>query len=277
MPAVNTIAALAAAATLVAAAGSVRAADLPVRTAPPPYVAPLPVFTWTGGYFGVNAGAAFDNESRGVNAPLTAANTGIAVGERPGSVKFDDTGFAVGAQIGYNYEFLGFGGPGSGIVVGFEADADYTDLAKSASYPGLDGYNSMFRSGLNFLGTVRGRIGYAFNQFLIYGTGGFAYGDVFNKDLLYAPNSTTVRFFGSHDNIQTGYAAGGGVEYALPTGSFLNFFKSSAVTIKAEYLYYDLGSSAVSATPVVAGSNGGYSTRFKTDGNLARVGLNYKF
>ena len=98
---------------------------------------------------------------------------------------------------------------------------------------------------------------------MIYGTGGFAYGDVFNKDTLYAPNSSTVRFFGSSDKTQTGYAAGGGIEYALPTGSFLNFFKSSAVTIKAEYLYYDLGSTTVLATPVVSGSTGGYSSRYK--------------
>ncbi len=91
-----------------------------------------------------------------------------------------------------------------------------------------------FRSGIDFLGTVRGRLGYAFNTFLIYGTGGFAYGDVFNKAALYtAGNPNQLRFYGSKSGIQTGYTYGGGIEYALPTGSFLNFFKSSAVTLKA--------------------------------------------
>ena len=259
--------------------GLAHAADLPARVAPTPYVAPLPIFTWTGAYFGVNAGAAFDFESRATNAGLNPTNSGIALGERPGAVKLNDSGVAAGGQIGYNYQLngLGFGGPGSGIVVGVEADADYTDLAKTQSYTGTNGYNNTFRSGLDYVGTVRGRVGYAFNQFLVYGTGGFAYGDVFAKDVLYAPNSSTVRFFGSRDKTQTGYAAGGGIEYALPTGSFLNFFKSSAVTVKLEYLYYDLGSTTVLATPAVAGSTGGYSSRYKVDGNLVRVGLNYKF
>ena len=53
-----------AAALLVAAAGAAHAADLPARVAPAPYVAPLPVFTWTGAYFGINAGAAFDNREK---------------------------------------------------------------------------------------------------------------------------------------------------------------------------------------------------------------------
>ncbi len=265
---------------LIVALGSVgvaQAADLPARIAPAAYVAPLPIFTWTGAYFGINAGAAFDFESRAANAGINPTNTGIALGERPGTAKLNDSGVAAGGQIGYNYEFRGFGAPGSGIVIGVEADADYTDLDKAASYAGANGYNSTFKSGLDYLGTVRGRLGYAFNQFLIYGTGGFAYGEVFNKDTLYAPSSSTVRFFGSSDKTQTGYAAGGGIEYALPTGSFLNFFKSSAVTIKVEYLYYDLGSTTVAATPVVSGSTGGYSSRYKVDGNLVRVGLNYKF
>ncbi len=257
--------------------GVAQAADLPARMAPAPYIAPLPIFTWTGAYFGINAGAAFDFESRATNAGLNTTNNGIALGERPATAKLNDSGVAVGGQIGYNYEFQGFGAPGSGIVIGVEADADYTDLDKAASYAGANGYNSTFKSGLDYLGTVRGRLGYAFNQFLIYGTGGFAYGDVFNRDTLYAPNSSTVRFSGSSDKTKTGYAAGGGIEYALPTGSFLNFFKSSAVTLKVEYLYYDLGSSTVLATPVVSGSTGGYSSRYKVDGNLVRVGLNYKF
>ena len=78
----------------------------------------------------------------------------------------------------------------------------------------------------------------------------------------------------------TGYTLGGGVEYALPTQSFLNFFHSSAVTIKAEYLYYNLGSRdfAVNAIPGNGATTGFYyGAHVKTDGNLVRAGLNYKF
>ena len=87
-------------------------------------------------------------------------------------------------------------------------------------------------SSLDFFGTVRGRIGYAFDRVLFYGTGGFAYGA-----------GGTERSFGGfrgNDDFRTGYAAGGGIEYALPTDSFLNFFRSSAVTLKVEGLYVNL-------------------------------------
>ena len=136
-----------------------------------------------------------------------------------------------------------------------------------------------FRSGIDYLGTVRGRLGYAFNQFLIYGTGGFAYGETFEKASLFtAGNAAQLRYFGSRSDMQTGYTYGGGVEYALPTSSFLNFFKSSAVTIKGEYLRYDLGSSNfVAANQVNTTTGSAYSVRTKTDGNLVRIGLNYKF
>ena len=275
----------AAAVLLASAAGAASAADLPARVAPAPYVAPLPVFTWTGAYFGVNAGASFDDESKfalsnGVG--VTAANTGIGT-NRPALFKNSDDGFTAGAQVGYNYEFQGFGsfgGPGSGVVIGFEADAAYIDAAKTSNLilnntAGVPSTNT-FRSGIDFLGTVRGRLGYAFNQFLIYGTGGFAYGDTFEKAALYTSgNANLLRFYGSKGGIQTGYTYGGGIEYALPTGSFLNFFKSSAVTLKLEYLRYDLGSQGFVANGVTTTS--AYNVRDKSEGNIARVGLNYKF
>ena len=90
-----------------------------------------------------------------------------------GGANLSDSGFTAGGQIGYNWQ--GSGWPGGGVVVGFEADAMYMDTDKS-DIVGPGGTN--FSSGLNFLGTARGRLGYAFNQFLVYGTGGFAYGNV---------------------------------------------------------------------------------------------------
>ena len=256
-----------AAAMLVAAAGAAHAADLPARVAPAPYVAPLPVFTWTGAYFGINAGAAFDNREK-----FTTLNNTAILG---GNSSFSDSGFSAGGQIGYNYEFNGFGGglggPGSGIVIGFEADAMYMDTDKSINLL-QNGNTQSFRSGLDFLGTARGRVGYAFNTFLIYGTGGFAYGDV---------NSRVVSVFNGTTDVQrpsgfnTGYVYGGGIEYALPTGSFLNFFHSSAVTLKAEYLRYELDSSNLRDTDANTVNLPNY--KVKNDGNIARIGLNYKF
>ncbi len=88
-----------------------------------------------------------------------------------------------------------------------------------------------------------------------------------------------MTYFGSRSRIETGYAYGGGVEYALPTDSFLNFFKSNAVTLKAEYIRYDLGSRnlLVASTGAPLSPGVGYFSRFRTEGSLVRAGLNFKF
>ena len=261
---------------------AVSAADLPRRAAPPPIV-PVPLFTWTGFYIGVNAGYAFDHTTRFQNAnsvvPGTSA-TGVP-GARPAVVSLNADGVTAGGQAGYNYQFT----PGSGIVVGVEADAAYTDLRRTGGVILTNPANgiarlSAFQTELGFLGTVRGRIGYAFDRVLFYGTGGFAYGELTTATSFVQGTTlaTPTNFVGGRRTIENGYAAGGGVEYALPTDSFLNFFKSNAVTLKVEGLYYDLGTRR---TPIAAvpgsGAVGAYQQRASTNGVIVRAGLNYKF
>ena len=260
---------------------SAYAADLPLRTAPVYAPPPLPVFTWTGGYFGINAGYAFDYSSRfrtfdDPAVPAVNAN-GVATGVRPASFTVHSDGFTAGGQVGYNYQF----GAGSGIVVGLEADAAYTDLdeTRTVSLTNQAGATrfSRFHSDMDFLGTVRGRLGYAFDRFMIYGTGGLAYWDV-NVRSRFFSSTGALTYAGGRDTLETGYAYGGGIEYAMPTDSFLNFFHSSAVTVKAEYLHYDLGTSSLTLPATgLGGSSGAYTQRVRTDGDLARIGLNYKF
>jgi outer membrane immunogenic protein len=268
-------------------AGSATAADLPRRQAPPPVFVPVPVFTWTGAYFGINAGYVFDGDTRfdRTTGDLANNNAALVAGLRPTSARVRNDGFTGGGQIGYNYQFT----PGSGIVIGIEADAAYTDLNRVNTLSNTTNFGPLvtpgntaitrinqYQGGLDFLGTVRGRLGYAFDRFMIYGTGGFAYGGVNNQVTFAIPGGTTPFFEGRQNDIQTGYAYGGGIEYALATDSFLNFFKSSAVTMKVEYLYYELGGDRF-AIPGVNGGPGNYSARAKNEGDLVRVGLNYKF
>ena len=255
-------------------AGPALAADLPMRSAPPPFVPPLPVFIWTGAYFGINAGYAFDHDTR--FQTFDGAGGGTAVGTtRPAVVDVHSDGFTGGGQIGYNYQF----GAGNGVVVGIEADAAYTDLGRTNAYL-LGGATSVYHSDMDFLGTVRGRLGYAFDHVLVYGTGGFAYGDVSQSAFFYSSAANhLLNYTGSRSTIDTGYTYGGGIEYALPTGTFLNFLHSSAVTIKAEYLHYDLGSAnqILSGTGNNGTATSSYGLRGRTDGDLARLGINYKF
>jgi outer membrane immunogenic protein len=194
-------------------------------------------------------------------------------------------GFVGGGQIGYNYQFT----PGSGFVIGVEADAQYADFGRNRNrfvstspLAAQQVFNPAGLSGLDFFGTVRGRLGYAFDRTLVYGTGGFAYGSGGGREF-----GTGV----SSDDFQTGWVAGGGVEYALPTDSFLNFFKSSAVTLKVEGLYVNLdrnsggrGAFAVDnqgrtvsvGNPGTVLVSGGQQVR-DTEFAVVRAGLNYKF
>ncbi|MGP6490107.1 outer membrane protein, partial [Duffyella gerundensis] len=173
--------------------------------------------------------------------------------------------------------------PGSGVVVGIEADAHSLDFGRSrnnafvngAVAPGFYVTDPRGLSSLDYFGTARGRLGYAFDRTLVYATGGYAYGSG-QDDQNFAGRNFRSSF-------RTGYAVGGGIEYALPTDSFLNFFRSSAVTLKVEGLYVNLergnrnqGALVVNAANLVPVA---YSAIGRRDDEFAvvRAGLNYKF
>lgn len=230
-----TIAKIAAALGGIVVASSAVAADLPSRKAPPPYLAPAPVVTWRGIYAGLNAGADF--RLNGNNNSYAFATTG---GNR-------NANFVGGGQIGYNWQ----AGP---LVFGVETDAQYRGY--------LGGTNNAFfgaggNNGGGFLGTTRGRVGYAFTPtFMLYATSGLAYGSVANNGFGSFP-------FGFGNNSSTdfrvGYAAGGGLEY-LFTPSW---------SVKAEFLYVDLG----------RGNNNSFvfNNNTRAQFGVARLGLNYHF
>ncbi|MCJ2094965.1 porin family protein, partial [Methylobacterium sp. J-072] len=131
------------------------------------------------------------------------------------------------------------------------------------------------RAGLDSSATVRGRPGYAFALTLVYGTGAFAYG-----------SGSADRSFGGYAgnaSFRTGYPVGGGIEYALPTDSFLNFFRSSAVTLKVEGLYVNIdrdtrnqGVLLVNAANLAPASSSPIGRR-DDEFAVVRAGLNYKF
>ena len=131
--------------------------------------------------------------------------------------------------------------------------------------------------GVDWFGTVRGRVGYAFDRFMVFGTGGFAYGGGGESDGLQ---------FGRKDETRIGYAVGGGVEYALPTNSFLNFMGSNAVTFKIEGLYVDLQSDSRKSSGSVFAYDTAAGIPYVAAGNkrlddtqfaVVRAGMNYKF
>jgi outer membrane immunogenic protein len=222
------------------------AADLPSRrAAPAPYVA-VPVFTWTGFYVGVNAGYGFADNNR------NSYTLGTTVYDR------DDSrdGFVGGGQIGYNYQIGQF-------VLGVEADLQYADLGgNNRNYvTGTAGYFG--NNGIDWFGTVRGRVGFAIDRMLVYGTGGFAYGGSDNDRGYY---DGVTAYYSSRDNTRTGWVAGGGVEYAF-TPNFTGRIEGLYVNLERDRDVFP----TTLALPA-------YTGRHNEDSfAVVRAGLNYKF
>lgn len=258
-------------ATAIMVSGSAMAADIGARipTKAPPVMAP--VWSWNGFYLGVNAGYGFGNDS-GVSTTGQAVGNvqTVADGARAPFVPLERDGFLGGAQIGYNWQTGGF-------VFGLEADIQYTDFKDSVNavttgvlFPGVR--NNNFSHELEYLGTARGRIGYAFDRTLFYVTGGLAYGGVKSEAAFFSPQPGNVlQFAGTTDELRTGYTVGGGIEHA--------FWQNWSA--KIEYLYYDLGDTTVAvnriATAVPLGIGTGYDSTFRNDGHIVRAGLNFRF
>ncbi len=179
---------------------------------------------WAGVYVGVNAGYAWGEF------------------ETEGPAAIDDSTYSAdsalgGFQIGYNKQ-LGT------VVIGVEGDLQAAGIEESTT-----GGGQTTTASLDWFSTVRGRVGYAFDQTLVYGTGGLALGGV----------ETSVSGQGSDEQVLTGFAAGAGVEQAF----------TDTLSVKAEYLYVDLQDKQL--------DTGTTETNAQWDGHVMRFGANLKF
>ena len=262
-----------ASAFLLALAAAAAAADLPRRAAAPVYAPAAPVFTWTGFYIGSYTGGMWTDTAVKTtgNTPLSVANT--ALGQA--SLSRGDSALMSGVQAGYNVQLGTF-------VVGIEADIGHLDLDAKRSFFNPVASASVFRQEVDWFGTVRGRLGVAFDQVLVYATGGLAYADVTNRVAFLSPGGA-LAFTGRRSDTDFGYAVGGGIEFTVPTWlsrfSILgNLLGPSAIpTLKAEYLYFDVGDRNVAVNPFLGIGTGIYSSRFETNGHVAKVGFNFRF
>jgi len=160
-------------------------------------------------------------------------------------------------------------------VLGVETDLNWMNGTKTTSFVappnGIITNVASSTAGLRWLGTLRGRAGVAFDRALIYVTGGLAYGDAkASSNATNFDGANTDLFAGSVSGVRVGYTVGAGVEYAF----------TNNVSIKGEYLYYNLGSANYAVAPANAIAAGEGITTVATqkfDGNILRVGINYKF
>jgi outer membrane immunogenic protein len=194
----------------IAIASPAFAADLTRQAPPPVYVPPPPIFTWTGIYAGGQVGYAWARDDANITtldpaAPFFTADT------RP-------QGVIGGAHLGYNLQIAQW-------VVGIEGSVDGTSLDKIVT---LGGFPTLIvQSREDVQGSIRGRLGIAFDRVLLYGTGGAAFSNVKNDYRLGFP------FFleESITKTRTGWTVGGGLDYAI----------TNNWSIGAEYRYSDFG------------------------------------
>ena len=242
-----------------------QAADLrPAYKAQP--VTPA-VHNWSGFYVGGHLGYGWGKADTSFNPGPSPA---VFVNLAPTVLDPDPNGAIAGGQIGFNWQ-------AGQWVYGIEADISWTDIsgnARLAPIPPFTGAPAnpgaaylAAEQDIKYLGTVRGRLGYAWDRLLLYVTGGLAYGKVnYTGDTNFGP-PPFIRYFQSFSETQLGWTIGGGGEWAFnPNWSF-----------KAEYLYFDLGDVTRVAvqSPVVPPFS--VTNTFETKGHIVRGGLNYKF
>jgi outer membrane immunogenic protein len=240
-------------------AGSALAADLPVKA--PRAATFTPAFSWTGCYIGGNAGYAWGTadttETLGGAWLPTYGPAIVSAVQANGSPSISMNGFTGGGQIGCNWQT----GP---LVLGIEADGEYTGLSGSATTidTNLATTNSAAVSS-HSLFTVRPRVGFAAGQTLFYATGGLAVGKISFSDTQIFPGGPSS---GSASTTKSGWAVGGGIEYAIDSHWIAGL----------EYLYVNLGS--VNLNTVFA-PNSAFTESFSTSvkENLVRARLSYKF
>jgi outer membrane immunogenic protein len=223
---------------------------------------PPPVFSWTGPYVGgqIGYGWGTSNFRTNIYDPATNAFFLFSNGRSP-------SGAVGGAHVGYQYQINQF-------VLGLEGSVDGTSLQSSATVPfpnTLRGGVLTANTNLDVVGTIRGKIGYAWDRVLIYGTGGVAFGG-FSSELTFISVTGPGTAYPVPANVggtRVGWTTGGGLQYAV-TNNWWVF---------AEYRYTNFGSinfdSGVlrASIPQSAFFNGSRQIR----GNQVQAGFSYRF
>ncbi len=234
------------------------AADLPVK-APPMVPDPAPL--WAGLYVGGQVGAAWTRDRLTETSSVTPPQTGSATENA--------TSFIGGGHIGYNWQAGDF-------VFGPEADIEATTLkttdtclvqdagvgnaAPGTCFPQPHSFSTQ----IFWQASIRGRVGYAWKNALIYATGGIVFADI---ETAYTQTIGAAEFSESFRRIKAGYTVGGGVEYA---------FDSHWIG-RVEYRYTDFGTVSDTTGTAAGAFWTGYTNDHAVTEQAVRVGVSYLF
>jgi outer membrane immunogenic protein len=240
---------------------------------PPDFRLPLqpPFLGWTGLYIGANAGwiGSWQHNLNNYGTDTGPRGLGVALnlGAIPGIVTMTGNGFLGGGQIGYNWRVE------ANWVLGLEADFDGASAKSNATFPGTVAVlpiTTVYNRELDSLGTLRARAGYLSSPGLLwYLTGGLAYGQTkFGTAAVcptFAPPCSGSAALSS-SSTSVGWTFGGGSEWQFLPGW----------SVKAEYLYVDLGSQSNTITYNYGPFNSSLTSRIREQDQIVRVGFNYK-
>ena len=216
-----------AAALAVILASPAVAADLPLKSEVP-YV---PRVSWTGCYMGGTLGGAFANKD--ITDPVALVQESFAPGSTVGitTANLSPNGAIIGGQIGCDYQFA------NNAVIGIEGFAAGSTMKASSAVPLQQGDIASVQATTDFLTSVTGRLGYAFDHVLLYGRGGVAMAaDKYEVTGSFA--GTPYSFTGLENRI--GWVAGAVVEWAF----------SPHWSVNVEYDYYGFGTKTVTMSDV---------------------------
>ena len=214
------------------------AADLgfPAKAVPP-----LPIFSWTGLYVGADVGYAWGHDSTTEYFTATNTLTGLKWDYAP-------KGAVGGLYAGGNYQI-------GAMVLGLETDIEMAGIKGGFNDPALGGAGN---TKIGWQGSLRGRLGFAAEKAMFYGTGGLAYADISHTyDNLVVGNTETT------SAVRTGWTAGVGAEVAV----------TQNLLVRAEYRYADFGHYRYNSVVTFPGLTGQQEPTF----NTVRVGAAYKF
>jgi outer membrane immunogenic protein len=223
------------------------ASALPADLGPAPVKAPMAApmmaaaYNWSGFYVGVNGGGGW------------STFTGVG-GTIPGVNSLNASGAVAGGQVGGNYQI-------GNVVLGLEGSYDWADIRNTQIGPLGAGTLTLVTKN-DYIATVAGRLGYAFDRVLIYGKGGAA----FTRDRANANLTGPLPGTASGSFDRTGWLAGAGVEWAF-WGNW---------SVKAEYDYMGFGA----INEVITNTTGSLTASpatVKLNVQTAVVGINYKF
>jgi outer membrane immunogenic protein len=224
---------------------------------------PVGVYNWSGFYTGAHVGYGWSDAGTSIAAGDAAANAFLpffpATGT-PTSVSQDQRGFLSGALGGYNIR-------SGNTVWGVESDISIGSVKDRDNVPSAVGvFSTNVESKVDWLSTLRLRGGLLVTpQALLYVTGGLAYGHVEHSYALAITGAGINFFSGRTSGTEVGWTAGGGVEFAI----------SPRMTLRGEYLYYDLGDTKFATTGLPG--IGTFNVTAENTGHIARAALSYKY